>query len=112
MEKINELFPVSLADYTGPNPGFDKTGSHSEVRIADERVTLLLVLLQLLDESAEGLETLPKPELSEIVSSAIRLCGFVDPIEARDVSATVLDAIEMQDPISEISDCSTLVPLD
>jgi hypothetical protein len=27
------------------------------------------------------------------------LCGFVDPIEARDVIAIVLDAIEMQDLI-------------
>ncbi|MGA8617375.1 MAG: LuxR C-terminal-related transcriptional regulator [Candidatus Sulfotelmatobacter sp.] len=40
---------------------------------------------------------MPEPELSEIVSSAIRVCGFRDPIEAREVIATVLDAIEMQD---------------
>jgi hypothetical protein len=67
----------------------------------DRRVAQLLVLLQQLDESAEGLEALPKPELSEIVSSAIRVCGFVDPIEARDVIATVLEALEIQDPIPE-----------
>ncbi len=40
-------------------------------------------LLQQLNESAEGLEALPEPELSEIVSSAIRVCGFIDPIEVR-----------------------------
>jgi hypothetical protein len=49
----------------------------------------------------EGLEALPEPELSEIVSSAIRLCGFVDPVEARHVIAIVLDAIEMKSPIPE-----------
>jgi hypothetical protein len=59
-------------------------------------VDQLLVLLEQLDESAEGLEELPKPELNEIVSSAIRVCGFVDPIEARDVIAIVLDAIEIR----------------
>jgi hypothetical protein len=64
-------------------------------------VAQLLVLLRELNESAEGLERLPEPELSEIVSSAIRVCGFVDPIEARDVIAIVLDAIKMQDPIPE-----------
>ena len=35
------------------------------------------------------------------VCSAIGVCGFVDPIEARDVIAIVLDAIEMPDPIPE-----------
>jgi hypothetical protein len=39
---------------------------------------------------------LPKLELSEIVLSAIRMCGFVDPIEAREVIAIVLDAIEIR----------------
>jgi hypothetical protein len=59
-------------------------------------VARLLVLLQQLDESAEGLKELPKLELSEIVVSAIRMCGFVDPIEARQVIAIVLDAIEIR----------------
>jgi len=44
---------------------------------------------------------LPEPELSEIVSSTIRLCGFVDPIEPRYVIAIVLDALEMKSPIPE-----------
>jgi hypothetical protein len=57
--------------------------------------------LKQLDESAPGLEMLPEPELDEIFSSAIRVCGFVDAIEARDVIAIVLDAIEMQAPIRE-----------
>jgi hypothetical protein len=56
------------------------------------------MLLQQLYDSVGGLRALPKPELSEIVSSAVRLCGFVDPIEAQGVIATVLYGIEMQDP--------------
>jgi len=36
-----------------------------------------------------------------IVSSASRRCGFVDPIEARDAIAAVLDAIEAQNPMPE-----------
>ena len=31
------------------------------------------------------------------MSSAVGVCDFVDPIEARDVIATVLDMIEKQD---------------
>jgi hypothetical protein len=61
----------------------------------------LLVLLQQLNEFAGGLGALPKPELSEVVSSVVRLCGFVNPIEARDVIGTVLDALEIEDPIPE-----------
>jgi len=78
---------------------FDKTSA--DLHVDDKRVARLLVLLKQLNESSAGLEALPAPERSEIVSSAIRVCGFVDPIEARDVIAIVLDAIEMQAPIRE-----------
>jgi len=63
----------------------------------------MLVLLEQLDESAEGLEKLPKPELNEIVCSAIRVCGFVDSIEARDVIAIILDAIGIRSKPGGIS---------
>ena len=96
MDKVNALFLHSSVEHMCPNRVFGKTCSDSDLQIHDKRVTQLLVLLQQLDESAEGLEELPKPELSEIVSSAIRVCGFVDPIEARDVIAIVLDAIEIR----------------
>lgn len=101
MDKVNGLFLHSTVEHICPNHAFDETFSDSDLHSQHKRVARLLVLLQQLDESAEGLEALPEPELSEIVSSAIRLCGFVDPIEARDVIATVLDAIEMQDPSPE-----------
>lgn len=101
MDKVNALFLDPSVEHMGPNHAFCKTCSDSDMQIQDQRVAQLLVLLRLLDESVEGLERLPEPELSEIISSAIRVCGFVDPIEARDVIAIVLHAIEIQDPIPE-----------
>jgi hypothetical protein len=99
MDKVNSLFPQFPVEQTGPNHAFSKT--HSNFQIDDQRVARLLVLLKQLDESAGGLEALPEPELSEIVWGAIRVCGFVDPIEAREVIAVVLDAIEIQNPFPE-----------
>jgi hypothetical protein len=99
MDKVNALFLHFSSEHTGPIHAFGNTCSDCDLQSQDQRVAQLLVLLRLLNESAEGLERLPEPELSEIVSSAIRLCGFVDPIEARDVIAIVLEAIEIKDPI-------------
>jgi hypothetical protein len=96
MDKVDALFLHSSVEHMGLNRVFGKTCSDSDLQIHDTRVDQLLVLLEQLDETAEGLEKLPKPELSEIVSSAIRMCGFVDPIEAREVIAIVLDAIEIR----------------
>lgn len=101
MDKVTALLLLSSAEPMCPHRAFRKTCSDTDVHIHDKRVARLLVLLQQLDESAEGLEGLPKSELSEIVSSAIRVCGFADPIEARDVIAIALDAIEMENPIPE-----------
>ena len=84
-----------------PNRVFAKTCSDFDLQIHDSWVARLLVLLQQLYESAEGRGALPEPELGEIVCSAVRVCVFVDPIEARDFFAIVLDAIEMQDLIPE-----------
>jgi hypothetical protein len=99
MDKVNALFLRSSVEIMGPTHTFAMTHSDSDLQSHDQRVAQLLVLLRQLDESAEGLEALPEPQLSEIVSSAVRVCGFVDPIEARDVIAIVFDAIEMQDQI-------------
>jgi len=96
MDKVDALFLHSSVEHMGLNRVSGKTCSDSDMQIHDKRVAQLVVLLQQLDESAEGLEELPAPELSEIVSSAIRMCGFVDPIEAREVIAIVLDAIEIR----------------
>ena len=101
MDKVNALVLHSSVQHMSPNRVFGKSCSDSDLQIQDKRVAQLLVLLQQLNESAQGLEALPEPELSEIVSGAIRVCGFVNPIEARDMIAIVLDAIEMQDLIPE-----------
>jgi len=97
MDKVDALFLHSSVEHMSLNRVFGKTCSDSDLQIHDTRVARLLVLLQQLNESAEGLETLPEPELTEIVHSAIRLCGFVNPIETQNAIAAVLDAIEMQD---------------
>jgi hypothetical protein len=101
MDKANKFILDAPAVHTWSSSAFSTACSDPDLHIQDQRVSQLLVLLQQIDESAGGLEALPKRELSEIVSSAIRVCGFVDPIEARDVIATVLDAIGVQDPNSE-----------
>jgi hypothetical protein len=99
MDKVNPLFRLSAVEYMCGHAAFCRTFSDSDMHIRDERVARLLVLLLRVDEFVEGLEALPDPELTEIVSSAIRVSGFVDPIEVRDVIAIVLDTIEMRDRI-------------
>src|ERR1700733_6633318 len=103
MDKVSTPFLDSSVEHVCPNRAFDETFSDSDLHIHDKRVARLLVLLQQLNESVERLEALSEPELRETVSSAIRVCGFRDPIEAREVIAPVLDAIEMQDPFSEMT---------
>jgi hypothetical protein len=94
MDKMNDLLLDSSVVQIYPAPAFDDSCSNSDVYIPDKRVARLLVLLQQLDEAAAGLGALPESELAEIVSSAIHLCGFVDPIEARDVIGFVLYALK------------------
>ena len=100
MDKENRLFRSSV-EHMSPNNVFGQTFSNSDSDMQDKKVALLLVLLHQLDESAGGLGALLEPELREVVSSAVRLCGFLDPIEARDMIAIVLERLEMQDPIRE-----------
>ena len=101
MNKGNRLLLHSSPEPVSPNNAFDIAFSPSDLDIQDNRVVQLLVLLQQLDTSAGGLGALPETELGEVIASAVRLCGFLNPIEARDVSATVLEALKMEDPIPE-----------
>jgi hypothetical protein len=96
MDKGNRLFLHSSVERMSSSNVFAKTFPNSDSDIQDKRVAQLLVLLQQLDESAGGLGVFPEPELREVVSSAVRLCGFLDPIELRDWIATVLEALEMR----------------
>jgi hypothetical protein len=72
----------------------DRASPEPMVNITDERVFKLLTVLQELDQSVAGLEELPKDELSELVSDAIRACGFLEPEEAQYAIAAVLETIE------------------
>jgi len=103
MDKINKPFLDPSTKRMWPTPEVSQVFADSKVRITDERVARLLLMLHELDESVAGLEELPKSELSELISSAIQACGFVDPIEERYAIAAVLEAIEVHDSMTESS---------
>ncbi|HEY4902473.1 MAG TPA: hypothetical protein VIH89_03285 [Candidatus Sulfotelmatobacter sp.] len=103
MSKGNEIVPNFSDTHIWPTATFAETCSDLRFSIRDKRVGRLLLLLQQLQESAGRLVELPRPELDEIISSAVRLCGFVDPTEEQNVTATVLDALEVQEPVGESS---------
>jgi hypothetical protein len=96
MDNTNEVF----RDYSvGSNESneFKQKYLNATVCITDKRVAQLLLVLHELDESVAGLEKLAKSDLSDLVSSAILACGFVDPIDARYAIASVLEAITAPD---------------
>jgi hypothetical protein len=105
MNKVDEVFLQSFGEHVD-SPAYGKDISDTDLTI-NQRVALFLMLLQQLDESAGGLEALPVPELSEIVSSALGLCGFVDPNEGREVVGAVLEALEKRDPLPEVASSGT-----
>ena len=78
----------------------------------DKRVARLLVILRQVHESVGGLAALPKPELMEIVSCVVRLCGYVHAIEAREVIASVLEAFEPWDPVPDHPSFAASAPRD
>lgn len=63
--------------------------------VPDIRVARLLLVLSELETCVAGLQDLPDPDLTELVSSAIVACGFTDPAEVRYAIAEVLEAIEV-----------------
>ena len=103
MDKGTDLYFNISGRSIWPTTTVIKACSDSQLSLADKRVGRLLVLLQQLQESAGRLAALPRPELHEIVSSAVRLCGFVNPIEEREVVITVLGALEIEDAVLESS---------
>ena len=76
---------------------------HSDLHIKDAKLAYLLVLLRQLDQFTHELDAVPEPELSDIVSAAIRVSGFVEPGEAHQVIASVLEALETRDSIPKRS---------
>lgn len=76
------------------SPGLRNTLTDGSAGITDSRVARLLLILSEIDESVAELEGLPESELTGLVSTAIRACGFTDPLEVRSAVATVLQAID------------------
>ena len=103
MDEINKPFRDLSTEHIWPTPEVSQVFADLKVRVTDERVARLLLMLHELDESVAGLEELPKTALSELISSAIQACGFVDPIEERYAIAAVLEAIEVHDAMPESS---------
>jgi|HubBroStandDraft_2_1064218.scaffolds.fasta_scaffold76790_3 hypothetical protein len=97
MEKLKRL-PDPFTEHILPTSRHGTTRSDSKVAIADTKVARLLLVLHEIDQAVAGLESLPQTELTELVSSAIIACGFVDGTEARRAIVTVLEAIERRDP--------------
>jgi hypothetical protein len=101
MAKADTIFLTFPVEQICSDRALGKACSTSSRQIRDKRLAHLLVVLRQLNESIPGLEGLPETEVSEIVSAALRVCGYVEPMEELEVIAAVLDALETQDPIPE-----------
>jgi hypothetical protein len=91
----------SLFEQDCPDRSFGRRVSSLDFYGLDERLPRLMILLRQLEKSLTGLETIPEISLSEIVHSAIHLCGFVDPTEAEYTIEVVLEILEARSVILE-----------
>jgi len=112
MTKTNKFLLHSSAKEICTDWAFANAPFAAESLFSDQRVGQLILLLQQLNQAAGGLGSLPKPELLEILFSAVGVCGFAKPTEVQDVIATVLDAFEIQDPIPASPFSPTIVRSD
>ncbi len=94
MNEFNDPLFYSSAENMHPTRVWSDSYSDSSWYVKDKRVSQLLLLLQQLQQAAGSLRSLPKLELTEIVRSAVRLSGFMDPIEEQEVIAVVLNTVE------------------
>ncbi|MGA8443332.1 MAG: hypothetical protein WB762_24475 [Candidatus Sulfotelmatobacter sp.] len=101
MDKTNKPFLPFSAKDARSDPTLANASFEAALYLRDKRVAQLLLLLRQLNEFAGGLGTLPQAELCEILRSAVRVCGFVNPIEEQNVIAAVLDAFDPQERILE-----------
>ena len=90
-----------LIEQDCPDRCFGKRVSSLDFYFLYDRLPRLMVLLRQLEKSLSGLETVPEISLSEIVHSAIHLCGFVDPTEAEYAIEVVLEVLEERSLIPE-----------
>jgi len=101
VDKAGKPFFPSHAECECLNSAFGKAYSDSSLYLKDKRVAQLVILLRLLHQDVAGFAALPEPELSEIISSAVGMCGFANPIEAQDVIDVVLEVIQTEYPIQQ-----------
>jgi hypothetical protein len=101
MDKAGKPFFPSHAERMCLSSAVDKAYSDSSLYLKDKRVAQLLLLLRLLHQDVGGFAALPEPELSEIISSAVGVCGFLNPMEAQDVIDVVLEVIQTEAPIQQ-----------
>jgi hypothetical protein len=107
MKRVDAKLVYFFSESRRFDAAFDCSASNSgscgnNLHLDDHRVADFLVLLKRLDRSVGGLSVVPTPELREIVSSAIQLSGFLDPVEARVLIVSVLKAIEMRELVLEV----------
>ena len=103
MDKPNDLLFDPFAERKPQSAQLTKILSNPQALPADKRVTQLLLVLHELDQAVAGLEWLTQSKLSELVSSAIVGCGFVDPTEAWYAIGAVLQVIEAHEVNQESS---------
>jgi hypothetical protein len=101
MDKAGKPFFPSHAERMCLSSAVDKAYSDSSLYLKDKRVAQLLLLLRLLHQDVGGFAALPELELSEIISSAVGVCGFLNPMEAQDVIDVVLEVIQTEAPIQQ-----------
>lgn len=94
MDEVQHEFCDAATIARRLSPELRNARTDGSAGITDSRVARLLLVLSEIDETVAELEGLPESELSGLVSSAIRACGFTDPVEVRSVVATVLQAID------------------
>ena len=93
MNNLERFADPLLRHFLRP-PVNNSSTSDWRVFIADKRVARLLLILHVIDEAVTRIEDIPQNELIELVSAAIRACGFVNDCEARYAIASVLEAID------------------
>ncbi len=86
-----------------PHRNCAPTWSELNLYLKDERMARLLLLLRQLHDSTGSFWVFPNSELRDVIACAVGLCGFYNPVEARDVVSAIVEAIGPEDPIPRIS---------
>lgn len=99
MNQSNESAVISLL----PMSQFHVDLRRNRIRISDERIAQLLIVLHEIDVGIETVTIFSEHELRQIVASAILACGFKDFDDVRNAMGPVLDAMERRPSAMEDS---------